>query len=113
MQKTMIGAAMALAIGVGCASAEPSANGKDAAAAAPQSAAHALLESKAARYVHLRADIADIEAITMSSATKMRDAHNRLGSYDPANLGGAWMAYAALVAADTPTIRRSDAITPG
>ena len=66
-----------------------------------------LIEGPAARYVNLRADIAHIEAMEMKSATQMREAHNRLGSFDPAEMTSAWVAYAALVAADTPAFSRA------
>ena len=98
------GLAATLLIGAGALAAEPSgSNGANGKAVGMDGAAQTLLETRAAPYVHLRADIADIEAVSMSSAKKMRDAHNRLGSYDPSDLGGSWVAYAALVAADTPT----------
>ena len=102
MRNILTGLAFAAVVGTGCASAEPVNGGASGKATGPDPAAQALLEDRASAYVHLRADIADIEAISMSSANKMRDAHNRLGSYDPKELGGSWVAYAALVAADTP-----------
>ena len=108
MQKTLTGIALALAALMGCASASASGASGKTKAEAMDTRAHEILEDRAARYVHLRADIADIEAISMSSAGVMRDAHNRLGSYDPKELGSSWVAYAALVAADTPSF--SDAI---
>lgn len=109
MIKTVLGMVGALSLCASGASAEPVSGAKgNAKAVTPNPVAQEVLEDRAARYVHLRADIADIEAISMSSARKMRDAHNRLGSYNPSELGGAWVAYAALVAADTPTF--ADAI---
>ena len=64
--------------------------------------AGAMLEEKAAAYVYLRSDIAAVEGTTMKSAKAMREAHNRLGSFEAKDMGAAWVAYAALVAADTP-----------
>ena len=68
----------------------------------------AMLEERAAPYVFLRGDIAQIEGTAMKSAKAMRDAHNRLGSFEPKDMGASWVAYAALVAADTPAF--ADAI---
>ena len=63
--------------------------------------AGAMLEERASTYVNLRGDIAHVEGTAMKSAKAMREAHNRLGSFEPKDMAGAWVAYAALVAADT------------
>ena len=67
--------------------------------AQPQTTA---LEKRAAEYVRYRQDVAAIEAAPLDSAASTRDAHNRLAAHDPAALASGWVAYAALVAADTP-----------
>ncbi len=67
-----------------------------------------LLEETAARYVVLRSDIEHIQTNRAENASGMRDAHLRLASFDPNQMAGSWVAYAALVAADTPAF--ADAI---
>lgn len=62
-----------------------------------------LLEAEAAPYIHLRADIAHIEKQKIASKQDTRNAHLRLSSHDPKVMGKAFMAYAALVAADVPS----------
>ena len=60
------------------------------------------LEDRAASYVQFREDVATIESTPMKSAEATRDAHKRLAAHDPSNLSSGWVAYAALVAAQTP-----------
>lgn len=60
------------------------------------------LERTAANYVRFREDVAAIEAMPFDNASVTREAHRRLGAHDSAELSAGWMAYAALVAADTP-----------
>lgn len=60
------------------------------------------LERRAADYVQFREDVAAIEATPFNSAKTTRDAHVRLSAHDSTALSGGWVAYAALVAADTP-----------
>jgi hypothetical protein len=60
------------------------------------------LERRAADYVRFREDVAAIEAIPFNSAETTREAHRRLSAHDSFALSGGWVAYAALVAADTP-----------
>lgn len=60
------------------------------------------LERAAADYVRFREDVAAIEQMTFDNAKVTREAHRRLGAHDPAGISGGWVAYAALVAADTP-----------
>jgi hypothetical protein len=66
------------------------------------SAKPSVLEETAARYILLRAEIDHLETMPIENASAMREAHNRLASFDPDDMDSAWLAYAALVAADTP-----------
>lgn len=65
------------------------------------------LEQAAASYVRFREDIAAIEQHPFSDAEVTREAHRRLASHDSAALTRGWVAYAALVAADTPEFAES------
>ncbi|MBB4658542.1 hypothetical protein [Parvularcula dongshanensis] len=65
--------------------------------------ASSLLERTASDYVFLRTDIDYIGSSPVKDAKGMREAHNRLASFDPEALARGWVAYAALVAADTPS----------
>ena len=49
-----------------------------------------------------REDVAAVEAMPFDNANVTREAHRRLAAHDPAGIAGGWVAYAALVAADTP-----------
>ncbi|MEQ8936776.1 MAG: hypothetical protein RIE56_13385 [Amphiplicatus sp.] len=60
------------------------------------------LERRAADYVQFREDVSVIEATPFDSAKTTREAHVRLSAHDSTALSGGWVAYAALVAADTP-----------
>lgn len=60
------------------------------------------LERAAADYIRFRDDIVAIEALPFDSAEITRDAHRRLGAHAPDKIASGWVAYAALVAADTP-----------
>lgn len=60
------------------------------------------LERQAANYIQFREDVAAIEAAPFNSADVTRDAHRRLAAHDADALSSGWVAYAALVAADTP-----------
>ena len=60
------------------------------------------LEKAAADYIRFREDVAAIEALPFNNAEMTREAHRRLGAHDPEGIAGGWVAYAALVAADTP-----------
>lgn len=62
----------------------------------------AALEEMAAHYVAYRKDVAAIEEKPIKSADATRFAHKRLATHDPDKLAAGWVAYAALVAADTP-----------
>ncbi len=61
-----------------------------------------ILESVAAPYVYLRSDVASIEASPVTTAARMREIHHLLASHDPEAMATSFVAYAALVAADTP-----------
>lgn len=65
------------------------------------------LEDRAAYYIQFRGDVELIEATPLDSAFATRDAHNRLASHDPTMLSSGWVAYAALVAADTPAFTQA------
>ncbi len=60
------------------------------------------LERTAANYIRFREDVAAIEAMTFDNAKVTREAHRRLAAHDSSELSAGWVAYAALVAADTP-----------
>ncbi len=60
------------------------------------------LERKAADYVSFRADVAKVEATPFNSAKTTREAHKLLSTHESKDLATGWVAYAALVAADTP-----------
>jgi hypothetical protein len=60
------------------------------------------LARRAAVYVQFREDVAAIEKIPFNSAETTREAHRRLSAHDSKTLSAGWVAYAALVAADTP-----------
>ncbi len=60
------------------------------------------LERVAANYIRYREDVAAIETTPFDSADVTRQAHRRLGAHDSDALSAGWVAYAALVAADTP-----------
>lgn len=63
------------------------------------------LERRAADYIAYREDVAAIEAKPFTNAEVTREAHRRLSTHDSAALSSGWVAYAALVAADTPSFR--------
>lgn len=65
------------------------------------------LERAAAEYVQYREDIAAIEATPFTSAETTREAHRRLSAHTAEELSRGWVAYAALVAADTPAFREA------
>lgn len=60
------------------------------------------LEDAAASYVRYREDVATIEATPFDKPSATREAHKKLAAHDPDMLTAGWVAYAALVAADTP-----------
>jgi len=63
------------------------------------------LERQAAEYIRFRADVAEIEKTPFTNAKVTREAHRLLSSHDSQALSSGWVAYAALVAADTPSFR--------
>jgi hypothetical protein len=65
------------------------------------------LERAAADYVRFREDVAAIEATPFNSAETTREAHRRLSAHEAESLSKGWVAYAALVAADTPAFREA------
>lgn len=60
------------------------------------------LERHAASYIQFREDVAALEATPFDNANTTREAHRRLSAHDSKELSSGWVAYAALVAADTP-----------
>ncbi len=60
------------------------------------------LERQAAHYIQYRADVAAMEEKPFANAEATREAHKRLGTHDADDLTAGWVAYAALIAADTP-----------
>ncbi|MEM9750442.1 MAG: hypothetical protein AAF869_05755 [Pseudomonadota bacterium] len=73
-----------------------------AAAAGAGPAAPSAMAFRAAHYVDFRMDVDRLDALGLRSLKETREAHERLGAHDPQKLAEGWMAYAALVAADTP-----------
>ena len=66
-----------------------------------QPPAGAALEQQAAAYVQFREDVAAIEATPFTSAETTREAHRLLSAHNSNDLAAGWVAYAALLAADT------------
>ena len=60
------------------------------------------LELRAMDYIRFREDISMIESMPFDNESITREAHKKLGGYDAWALSSGWMAYAALIAADTP-----------
>ncbi|MEM1397602.1 MAG: hypothetical protein AAGH38_09170 [Pseudomonadota bacterium] len=67
----------------------------------------ASLESQAAAYIQFRQDVAKIEEIPFTSADTTREAHRLLGAHNSNDLTAGWMAYAALIAADTDEFKQA------
>lgn len=67
----------------------------------------AALERAAAEYVRFREDVVAIESSPFDNAEVTREAHRRLSAHKAEELSAGWVAYAALVAADTPAFRES------
>ncbi|MEM9232988.1 MAG: hypothetical protein AAGA69_01960 [Pseudomonadota bacterium] len=65
-------------------------------------AATPLLEQTASRFVMMRADLDYADKASLSGAKVTRTVHEMLGSHDPEAISTGQMAFAALVAADTP-----------
>ncbi|MCI5044383.1 MAG: hypothetical protein MRY72_06765 [Aquisalinus sp.] len=65
------------------------------------------LEARAAKYIEFRNDVQIVDATPIDNAGVTRDAHNRLGSHTAEDLSSGFIAYAALVAADTPAFVES------
>lgn len=63
------------------------------------------LERRAADYIRYREDVAAVEAMPFTNAEVMREAHRRFAAHNAKGLSSGWVAYAALVAADTPGFR--------
>ena len=65
------------------------------------------LERQAANYIQFREDVAVIETAPFNNADVTREAHRRLAAHEADSLSAGWVAYAALVAADTPAFAKS------
>jgi len=65
------------------------------------------LERTAADYVRFREDVEAIEKTPFTNADVTREAHRRLAAHDSYGLSNGWVAYAALVAADTPAFAKA------
>jgi len=76
--------------------------------AASLSATPGPLELRALDYIRYRTDVAHLETQVFDNAGITREAHKRLAAHDSTALVTGWMAYAALIAADTPAF--ADAI---
>ncbi|RFB05917.1 hypothetical protein [Parvularcula marina] len=61
-----------------------------------------LLEQTATPFVHMRSDFDFADNAALSNAKVTRTVHETISSHDPARISSGQMAYAALVAADTP-----------
>lgn len=105
----LVGATPAMAGGKpGSGNASAAAAGSAATSTTAAAAALATpLELSAVRYIEFRGDVAAVEISEMSGPSVMRDIHHRLASHDPSTLSSGWVAYAALVAADTPEFAAS------
>lgn len=60
------------------------------------------LERSAASYIEYRQDVTALETVVFKDPEITRDAHRRLAAHDPKAISAGFIAYAALVAADTP-----------
>jgi len=60
------------------------------------------LALRAMDYIRFRQDVADLESLEFDNAEVTREAHRRLAAHEPWTLSSGWMAYAAMIAADTP-----------
>lgn len=65
------------------------------------------LEKRAANYISFRQDVAVVEAQPFTSAKVTREAHKLLSTHSSTELSSGWVAYAALVAADTPEFAKA------
>ncbi|MEM9810070.1 MAG: hypothetical protein AAF788_02490 [Pseudomonadota bacterium] len=61
-----------------------------------------LIEYAAAPYIQFRQDVDYVAGAIPADEGTMRSAHHRLASHDQRALAGAWVAYAGMIAADTP-----------
>ena len=62
----------------------------------------ALIEYAAQPYIQYREDIDHVASGIPDSEESMRDAYYRLASHDNRTMAASWIAYAAMIAADTP-----------
>lgn len=60
------------------------------------------LEASAANYVRYRSDVDYVKSAGFNGPADIREAHKRLAGHDAQAFADGWIAYAALVAADTP-----------
>lgn len=67
----------------------------------------AMIEYAARPYIQFRQDIDFVADGTPGSAEEMREVHLRLASHDNRSMAGSWIAYAAMIAADSPSFAAS------
>jgi len=65
------------------------------------------LELRAIDYIRFRQDVANIQSMSFDSAETTREALHRLSAHDSWALSSGWMAYAALIVADSPAFSES------
>ena len=65
------------------------------------------LEQTAANYILFREDVNLLETTTFNNAEATREAHKRLSSHNSKEISAGWVAFAALVAAETPEFAAS------
>ncbi|MEM9840088.1 MAG: hypothetical protein AAF830_13160 [Pseudomonadota bacterium] len=67
----------------------------------------AMIEYAAQPYIQFRQDIDFVSGDLPQDAEAMREVHNRLASHDTRSMAGSWIAYAAMVAADSPAFAKA------
>ena len=65
------------------------------------------LERTASHYIQFREDVSKIEGTPFKNADSTREAHRLLGTHDSKYISSGWVAYAALVAADSPAFAKA------
>lgn len=67
----------------------------------------AMIEYAAQPYIQFRQDIDFVSSEMPKDAESMREVHLRLASHDTRAMAGSWIAYAAMVAADSPAFAKA------
>jgi len=97
---------------VGCSAALVAFGAAHAANAAPkrvdvkQMQGSAMIEYAAQPYIQFREDIDFVSSNIPQDSDSMREAHLRLASHDTKSMAGSWVAYAAMIAADSPAFAK-------